>query len=183
KPFDQFTVEQLAGDLLPNNTEEQRIATGFNRLNMVTREGGAQPEEYLAKYGADRVRTVGMAWLGLTVGCAACHDPKFDPFTTKDFSSLEAFFSDVRQWGVYNDYKYTPNPDLKGWSNEHPFPPELEVESAYLKERAGRIREKVQRHLAATHARLATNADRRAAFAMWIEAGREMVARHPDGWQ
>jgi hypothetical protein len=64
KRFDQFTIEQLAGDLLPNPTEEQLIATGFNRLNMVTREGGAQPKEYLAKYGADRVRTVASAWLG-----------------------------------------------------------------------------------------------------------------------
>ena len=140
KPFDQFTIEQLAGDLLPNNTVEQRVATGFNRLNMVTREGGAQPKEYLAKYGADRVRTVGMAWLGLTVGCAECHDHKYDPFSTKDFYQLKAFFADVRQWGVYNDYKYTPNPDLKGWSNEHPFPPEEVVESPHLKNRIEKLR-------------------------------------------
>jgi hypothetical protein len=88
KPFDRFTTEQLAGDLMPTTTVEQRVATGFNRLNMVTREGGAQPREYLAKYGADRVRTVGMAWMGLTVGCAECHDHKYDPFTTKDFYQL-----------------------------------------------------------------------------------------------
>jgi hypothetical protein len=85
KPFDQFTLEQLAGDLLPSPTPEQLTATCFNRLNMMTREGGAQPKEYLAKYTADRIRTVGMAWLGSTFNCAECHDHKFDPIKTKDF--------------------------------------------------------------------------------------------------
>ena len=121
KPFDQFTIEQIAGDLLPGATKEQLVATGFNRLNMMTREGGAQPREYLAKYAADRVRTVSTAWLGSTMACCECHDHKFDPFSTKDFYSMEAFFADIRQWGVYQDYDYTPNPDLKGWSNDHPF--------------------------------------------------------------
>jgi len=74
KPFDQFTIEQIAGDLLPNPSIEAHVATGFNRLNMMTREGGAQPKEYLAKYQADRARTVSMAWLGSTMGCAECHD-------------------------------------------------------------------------------------------------------------
>ena len=87
KPFDQFTREQIAGDLLPQPTPEQLVATGFNRLNMMTREGGAQPKEYIAKYQADRVRTVSLAWLGSTMGCAECHDHKFDPFTAKDFYS------------------------------------------------------------------------------------------------
>jgi len=73
-PFDQFTREQLAGDLIPNATVDQRVASGFNRLNMMTREGGAQPAEYLVKYAADRVRTVAGTWLGSTVGCAECHD-------------------------------------------------------------------------------------------------------------
>src|SRR5204862_6006701 len=118
KPFDQFTVEQLAGDLLPKPTEEQLIATGFNRLNMVTREGGAQPKEYLAKYGAERVRTVGGAWLGATLGCCECHDHKFDPFTARDFYSIEAYFADMKQWGYYADAKYSPNPELKGFGNE-----------------------------------------------------------------
>ena len=105
---------------------------------MVTREGGAQPKEYLAKYGADRVRTVGAAWLGRTFGCAECHDHKFDPITTQDFYSLQSFFADVKQWGVYADYGYTPNPELRGCSNEHPFPPEIEVESRWLLDKAAR---------------------------------------------
>nr|MCU0348786.1 DUF1549 domain-containing protein [Saprospiraceae bacterium] len=98
KRFDQFTLEQLAGDLLPNATTEQRIASGFNRLNMMTREGGAQAMEYLIKYQADRVRTVGGAWLGATLGCAECHDHKFDPFLAKDFYSMSAYFADVKQF-------------------------------------------------------------------------------------
>ncbi|NDC64786.1 MAG: DUF1549 domain-containing protein, partial [Planctomycetia bacterium] len=79
KPFDDFTREQLAGDLLPNPTTDQLVATGYNRLTMMTREGGAQPREYLAKYGAERVRAVAAAWFGSTFGCAECHDHKFDP--------------------------------------------------------------------------------------------------------
>jgi hypothetical protein len=177
KPFDQFTIEQLAGDLLPNNTVEQRVATGFNRLNMMTREGGAQPKEYLAKYGADRARTVGMAWMGLTVGCAECHDHKFDPFTAKDFYSLKAYFADVRQWGVYSDYKYTPNPDLKGWDNDHPFPPEEVVESPYLKRRIEKLNGQIQ-ELAKTTAEKTDKAQRDA----WEKSTKAMLAKHRDGW-
>jgi hypothetical protein len=100
-PFDQFTREQLAGDLLPNATAQQKVASAYNRLNMVTREGGAQAKEYLAKYAADRVRTTSSVWLGSTLGCAQCHDHKFDPFSTKDFYSFAAFFADVKEEGVY----------------------------------------------------------------------------------
>ena len=179
KRFDQFTLEQLAGDLLPNNTVEQRIATGFNRLNMVTREGGAQPKEYLAKYGADRVRTVGMAWLGLTVGCAECHDHKFDPFTTKDFYQLKAFFGDVKEWGVYNDYKYTPNPDLKDWSNDHPFPPEEIVDSPYLHRRIAKLRAEI----AARAGSIAANSvKQKENFAAWRQSTAAALQDSPDGW-
>lgn len=100
KPFDQFTIEQLAGDLISNATDEQRIASGYNRLNMTTREGGAQAKEYLAKYAADRVRNVSEVWLGSTLGCAECHDHKFDPFRTQDFYSMGAFFADIQETAV-----------------------------------------------------------------------------------
>ncbi len=85
KPFDEFTREQLAGDLMPNPSMEQKVASAYNRLTRTSAEGGLQPLEYLAKYGADRVRTLSTVWMGSTMGCAECHDHKFDPFTSKDF--------------------------------------------------------------------------------------------------
>jgi len=176
KPFDVFTREQIAGDLLPNPTSDQLTATCFNRLNMMTREGGAQPKEYLAKYNADRVRTVSMAWLGSTFGCAECHDHKFDPIHTKDFYSLAAFFSDVKQWGVYQDYGYTPNPDLKGWSNEHPFPPEIVVESPALKRRIARIEARAKELAAATPPDAAK-------FKEWNEAVHAFLKTNPSAWE
>ncbi|MBE7500583.1 MAG: DUF1553 domain-containing protein [Verrucomicrobiales bacterium] len=97
KPFDQFTREQLAGDLLPGAALEQQVASGFNRLLLTTEEGGAQPKDYEARYLTDRVRAVGAVWLGQTVGCAQCHDHKFDPITARDFYSLGAFFADVKE--------------------------------------------------------------------------------------
>jgi hypothetical protein len=100
KPFDQFTMEQLAGDLLPNATYEQRVASGYNRLLMTTEEGGAQPKEYTAKYQADRVRNASVLWLGATMGCCECHDHKYDPLSTKDFYSFAAFFADIREKAV-----------------------------------------------------------------------------------
>ena len=100
-PFNQFTLENLAGDLLPNPTVTQKVAAGYNRLNQTTSEGGAQAKEYLAIYAADRVRTTASVWLGATLGCAQCHDHKFDPYTAKDFYSFAAFFADVKGPGVY----------------------------------------------------------------------------------
>ncbi|HND51857.1 MAG TPA: DUF1549 and DUF1553 domain-containing protein, partial [Pirellulaceae bacterium] len=100
KPFDQFTAEQLAGDLMPNATGEQRTASGYNRLLQTTEEGGAQAKEYTAKYAADRVRNTSVIWLGLTLGCCECHDHKFDPFTMRDFYSLQAMFADVSEKAV-----------------------------------------------------------------------------------
>jgi hypothetical protein len=91
-PFDQFTIEQIAGDMLPHASEKQKIASGYNRLLETTSEGGAIPEEYAAVYAKDRVETTAAVWLGLTLGCATCHDHKFDPITTKDFYSMTAFF-------------------------------------------------------------------------------------------
>lgn len=103
KPFDEFTREQLAGDLLPNPTTEQLVASAYNRLNRTSAEGGVQPKEYLAKYAADRVRTTSAVWMGSTLGCAECHDHKFDPFTTKDFYSMKAFFADIKETGLVPD--------------------------------------------------------------------------------
>ncbi len=182
KPFDVFTREQLAGDLLPNPTDAQWTATCFNRLTMMTREGGAQPGEYLAKATADRVRTVGMAWLGATVGCCECHDHKFDPWKQKDFYSLGAFFADVKQWGVYNDYAYTPNPDLKGWSNDHPFPPERVVESAALHKRIEALDQKSDQLLDEAGRGITADPARRTAFEAWSAETQKVLAAHPDGW-
>ena len=108
KPYDRFTVEQLAGDLMPNATREQRVATGFVRNNMTNDEGGADPDEYLNKYVVDRVSTLGSVWLGLTVSCTECHDHKFDPMRTKEFYQLYAFFHNVPEKGL--DRIRTDNP-------------------------------------------------------------------------
>ncbi|MBX7169079.1 MAG: PSD1 and planctomycete cytochrome C domain-containing protein [Pirellulales bacterium] len=102
KRFDQFTIEQLAGDLLPEPTSEQRVASGYNRLGMMSAEGGVQDKEYLAKYIAERVRNLGGTWLGLTLGCAECHNHKFDPLATRDFYRFEAFFADLEERGLYS---------------------------------------------------------------------------------
>ena len=100
QPFDQFTREQIAGDLLPDATVEQKIASGYNRLLQTTEEGGAQPKEYIAIYAADRVRNISGAWMGGTLGCAQCHDHKYDPYTAKDFYSMAAFFADIKETAV-----------------------------------------------------------------------------------
>ena len=102
KPFDVMTREQLAGDLLPDRTPWQLVASGYNRLSRMTNEGGAQAKEYLAKYATDRVRNISTVWLGSTLGCAECHDHKFDPFLAKDFYSMAAFFADIEEKGVFS---------------------------------------------------------------------------------
>ncbi len=115
-PWDQFTTEQIAGDLLPNRSLDQLVATGFSRCLATTGEGGAIAAEYDAIYAKDRVETVSAIWLGLTTGCASCHDHKFDPISTKEFYSLTAFF------------RNTPMSALDGNNAEHPpnvFVPQL----------------------------------------------------------
>src|SRR5579872_6255017 len=98
--FDRFTIEQLAGDLLPNATFEQKIASGFNRNHMINFEGGAIPEEYHNAYLVDRVNTTATVWLGLTVACAQCHDHKYDPIKQKDYYRFYAFFNNVPENGL-----------------------------------------------------------------------------------
>src|SRR5689334_17427069 len=98
-PYDEFTVDQLAGDLLPNATLSQKIATGFNRNHRTNGEGGIIPEEYAAEYVVDRVATTSSVFLGLTLGCARCHDHKYDPFTQKEFYQLFAYFNNVPELG------------------------------------------------------------------------------------
>jgi hypothetical protein len=107
-PFDRFTVEQLAGDLLPDATVSQRIATGFNRNHMMTEETGIIDEEYRVEYVADRVRTVTGVWMGLTAGCAQCHDHKFDPLSQREYYQLFAYFNNVPEKGIGGGKKNVP---------------------------------------------------------------------------
>jgi len=107
-PYDQFITEQLAGDLLPSATLRQKVASAFNRMHMITAEGGAQEKEYLAIYAADRVRNTSAALLGTTFGCAQCHDHKFDPFTSKEFYEFASFFADLKEKGVYGGSNWFP---------------------------------------------------------------------------
>jgi uncharacterized protein DUF1553/uncharacterized protein DUF1549/cytochrome c len=137
RPFDQFTREQIAGDLLPHATIEQRVASAYNRLNRTSAEGGLQPKEYLAKYGADRVRTLSAVWLGSTLGCAECHDHKFDPFLAKDFYAMKAFFADIQETGL------VPDRGARAWGAKLSLPSEAqrrELEDLELQLRAARAR-------------------------------------------
>jgi hypothetical protein len=120
-PFDQFTIEQLAGDLLPDPTMWQLIATGYNRVLQTTHEGGAQDGEYRAKHLADRVRNFSEVWLAASMGCAECHDHKFDPITQRDFYSLGAFFADVDRFGSFekaasNSLPTERPPEMLAWT-------------------------------------------------------------------
>ena len=124
-PYDKFVTWQLAGDLFPNATKEQILATGFNRNHKITEEGGVIDEEYRVEYVVDRTNTLGRAFLGVTIECARCHDHKFDPFSQKDFYSLSAFFNNIKEVGLESPVggpeTYAKNPrmeitkaDLKG---------------------------------------------------------------------
>lgn len=125
-PFDRFTREQLAGDLLPNSSVEQKIASGYNRLHQTSHEGGVQEKEYLAIYDADRVRNVSAVWMGATVGCAQCHDHKYDPYTAKDFYSMAAIFADLDENAHLNEGR---RKGLNFNSIPTPRPPEIELPS------------------------------------------------------
>jgi hypothetical protein len=111
-PYNRFVTEQLAGDLLPGATREERLATTFNRLHRMTNEGGSVAEEWRMEYVADRVRTIGTAFLGLTTECARCHDHKYDPISQKDYYGLAAFFNSIDEHGLYNQADIVPTPSL-----------------------------------------------------------------------
>jgi hypothetical protein len=111
-PYNEFLTEQLAGDLLPHPTREQRLATAFNRLHRQTAEGGSIEAEWRAEYVADRVNTFSYACLALTFECARCHDHKYDPILQRDYYSLSAFFNSIDDYGLYNDAEHVPTPSL-----------------------------------------------------------------------
>ncbi len=115
-PFDQFIVEQLAGDLLPNATVDQQVATGFNRNHMITHEGGTIPEENLVNYAADRVRTTAEVFLGLTMGCAQCHDHKYDPISQRDYYRFFAYFNSLDDRGLDGNAGVNSTPKAKATS-------------------------------------------------------------------
>ncbi|MBL9167829.1 MAG: DUF1553 domain-containing protein [Verrucomicrobiales bacterium] len=174
QPFDQFTLEQLAGDLLPGATQDQKVATGFHRCNPTTNEGGTIDEENLANYARDRVETTSWVWLGLTANCAVCHDHKFDPITMKDFYSMSAFFRNTVQPGRDGNVKD---------SSPHLILMKTEAEQARWKALPGEI-ETARKPLEA----LRTNSEPQ--FAAWlntlkpasIEAGltsKGLIARIP----
>lgn len=111
-PYDQFLTWQLAGDLLPDATKDQKLATTFNRLHRLTNEGGSIAEEWLVENAADRVQTLSTAVLGLTLECARCHDHKYDPITQRDYYSLTAFFNSIDENGLYDSALKVPSPTL-----------------------------------------------------------------------
>lgn len=112
-PYDQFTVEQIAGDLLPEATVAQKIATGFNRNHMITHEGGTIPAENLVNYVSDRVKTTSQVFLGLTMGCAQCHDHKYDPISQRDYYRFFAYFNSVEERGLDGDAGVNASPKIK----------------------------------------------------------------------
>jgi hypothetical protein len=154
-PYDRFIVEQLAGDLLPNATDEQIIATTFNRLHGVKIEGGSTPEEFRVEYVADRTTTFASAFLGLTFECARCHDHKFDPISTKEFYQLSAFFANIDEAG------------LGSYFTDSPPTPTLRLADETTKKKAAEI----ERRIAEAERKLERiEGERRKEFAGWMKS-------------
>ncbi len=163
-PYDQFLVWQLAGDLLPNATREQRLATAFNRLHRQTNEGGSIDAEFRNEYAVDRVNTVGTAMLGFTIGCARCHDHKYDPIKQRDFYSLSAFFNNIDESGMYSHYtQATPTPTLLLW------PADKAAEAASLSNKISAVEKQLE-----TIRREST-----APFQSWLKSGGKISAPKP----
>ncbi|MBC8291067.1 MAG: DUF1549 domain-containing protein, partial [Planctomycetes bacterium] len=140
KPFNEFTVEQLAGDLIPNATNDQKIATGFNRNNATTDEGGAIAEEYRVEYAVDRVKTTSMVWLGLSLECAQCHNHKYDPITMTDYYRFFAFFNQASDPGMQSRRgNQTPVVDV--------FDAQKLAQAAILKQDLPKFEEELKKHV------------------------------------
>jgi len=134
-PYDKFITWQLAGDLLPEPTRDQRLATAFNRLHRMTNEGGSVPEEWRMEGVADRVRTLGTAFLGLTLECARCHDHKYDPITTRDYYSFGSFLNNIDEYGMYDRSDIVPSPSVLLPGSEQDVREKSAHELTELKER------------------------------------------------
>jgi hypothetical protein len=165
-PFDEFTIEQLAGDMLPNATVDQKIASGFNRNNMVNFEGGADPDEYATKYVVDRVDTTATVWLGSTLRCAECHDHKFDPFSQKEFYQFYALFNNIPEKGLDGKTE-NPVPSIKVPS------PSQKAQIAKLEKQIASSEKKLKAKLESPNPKLD------AAQAKWEDALKENVF---SGW-
>lgn len=161
-PFDRFTIEQLAGDMLPNATLDDRIASGFHRCNITTNEGGVIPEEVDAMYQKDRVETTSAVWLGLTLGCATCHDHKFDPLAQKEFYQMTAFFKNTLQQPLDGNIPDTP--------------PAVVVPRAADRALWARLQEQHD-EFAALGAR--RKAEARSAFDEWLKSGEYRTWKEP----
>ena len=162
-PFDQFTVEQLAGDLLPNATLDQQIATGFNRCHVTTNEGGTIPEEFYVRNVIDRVETTGQVFMGLTLGCAVCHEHKYDPISQTEFYQLFAFFNNIDGSAMDGNVK-----------DHAPFvyvPTEEQTKT--LNDIIGKRRATEDKHTARER-------ESQAAFSAWVNWQRELVASGSD---
>lgn len=180
KPYNEFVTEQLAGDLLPDPTIQQRVAASFNRLNQISREGGIQDKEYIKKYQAERIRTTSTALLGSTLACAECHDHKYDPFTAKDFYSFGAFFADILEKGAYTGHgryqelgineKYLSAPELY---EEIGLGPTLRVPNRTFLQNAEKFESEYERRKALLHA--GTNAAAEE-FENWLSVKRQDAA-------
>ncbi len=161
-PFDRFTIEQLAGDLLPNPTLDQQIASGFQRCNITTNEGGSILDEVAAMYAKDRADTTGTVFMGLTVGCATCHDHKFDPIAQKEFYALTAFFRNTTQYPMDGNIPDTPPALIVPLAEDQRRWEELNEQRADLRRTLAEAKE-----------------SRRAAFEAWLDSPDRRAIENP----